>query len=1051
MSIQGEQLLAALRSVGNEDVNIRNASEQFIQEAMETKGCMLALFQVLNNQDVDKDTRQMAAIMFKQLVNREWAEEFYVGPANSALEAEQTYSVIREHILMALVNSPPPVAAQLKVCLRVILRADFPAKWPTFPQALMALFQSNDPPQIKAALSAVRIAGKVYEYLRMDSEKKEALKLGIIDPLFPMLLQLFQYLSTLSDENSLLLQNDVVKIFYRCVLHDAPVSLADPNVFLQWMTLFIGILTNLNVPAGQPEEETDRQRWPWWRIKTTIMQAVNRLYRVNDDILRRAKKLKKKKKTIPNPAKVAFATQFQNVYAGKYLEASLYLLSQISSGGYLTRNLLYELFSFTNRAAGQASTFAIMQPHLPAFMNGVVFRVVCLNESDREEWVDNPVEYLKTEIDNIGLYSLARTKAVEFACDLLSKRSKKYLVDFMNHLVQILGKYQADPTNLELAVQKEAALNFIGSLNSKLAASTEFKSALPQMLQMHVLPELKSPFGFLRSRAVWCIGRFLDHRMVGDAYTIFSDELVLECAQHVITLFQDEELVVRVFGSLALPVFLDYECVMDKIRPGLPHVLDQYLKLMNELDFENVVSAMKLVVDQFTDDMGPYAIRLCQGLTQRYLCLLDEVDDDSAFTALEVLSTMSSILSSTDDQPEVFYGVAHILLPAIEKTLSEDYMEFLDNVLMMLSHITQKIANPFSAEVWAIFPKLFECYHLFASDFIECILGPLDNYISRGNVLFLSDERHLQSVCRVFSELMSDEEALDVNVMAAIELVIVVLQYCPGSVDGIIEPVLQLALPVLQRALAKENDTRNASERKQFATKAFTELNLQLLCNCLIYNSNLTVSILNKFNALDFFLTNLLDSGLKYPRLHEKKICSLALSSILSCDMATMPQPLQTRMPLVVQQQLLLLKLLETERAEDEEEDDEDEEEEEEDDEEEPDDPGAEDHEDVATGGYDFHDILNNNLEQFLMMDEDDEGVQFDVTTPFDDVNEVIVFFEKSSALATTQPQAYQQLMAALVPEYQTLFQEFMQKAQQQQVAQQLEQAQAAQQQQLQQ
>jgi hypothetical protein len=47
------------------------------------------------------------------------------------------------------------------------------------------------------------------------------------------------------------------------------------------------------------------------------------------------------------------------------------------------------------------------------------------------------------------------------------------------------------------------------------------------------------------------------------------------------------------------------------LRPGLANVLKMYLKIMDEIDFEELVGALRVIVDTYEDEIAPYAVSLC--------------------------------------------------------------------------------------------------------------------------------------------------------------------------------------------------------------------------------------------------------------------------------------------------------------------------------------------------------------------------------------------------------------------------------------------------------
>lgn len=73
----------------------------------------------------------------------------------------------------------------------------------------------------------------------------------------------------------------------------------------------------------------------------------------------------------------------------------------------------------------------------------------------------------------------------------------------------------------------------------------------------------------------------------------------------------NEHLPVRVEAALALNGLLDHQIAVDFLRPGLETVLKTYLKIMDEIDFDELVQALQSLVDVYEEEIAPYAVSLC--------------------------------------------------------------------------------------------------------------------------------------------------------------------------------------------------------------------------------------------------------------------------------------------------------------------------------------------------------------------------------------------------------------------------------------------------------
>lgn len=83
-----------------------------------------------------------------------------------------------------------------------------------------------------------------------------------------------------------------------------------------------------------------------------------------------------------------------------------------------------------------------------------------------------------------------------------------------------------------------------------------------------------------------------------------------------------EHIAVRVDAALALSQLLDHEEAADLVKPALGNVLKIFLKIMDDIDFEDLVLALKKIVEIYGDDIAPYAVSLCQKLSEAHIRLM---------------------------------------------------------------------------------------------------------------------------------------------------------------------------------------------------------------------------------------------------------------------------------------------------------------------------------------------------------------------------------------------------------------------------------------------
>ena len=67
----------------------------------------------------------------------------------------------------------------------------------------------------------------------------------------------------------------------------------------------------------------------------------------------------------------------------------------------------------------------------------------------------------------------------------------------------------------------------------------------------------------------------------------------------------------RVNSAIALIKFLDQPAAVEFIRPGLDSVIKIYLKLIDDIDYDELIDSLKRIVEVFEDSIAPHALELC--------------------------------------------------------------------------------------------------------------------------------------------------------------------------------------------------------------------------------------------------------------------------------------------------------------------------------------------------------------------------------------------------------------------------------------------------------
>ncbi|KAK7273145.1 hypothetical protein RIF29_14191 [Crotalaria pallida] len=852
-------LQAALSSNPDE----RKAAELSLNQFQYAPQHLVRLLQIIVDNNCDMGVRQVASIHFKNFIAKKWS------PLESDGQQKISHSdkdMVRDHILVFVTQVPPLLRVQLGECLKTIIHSDYPEQWSHLLDWVKLNLQDQ---QVYGALFVLRILSRKYEF-KSDEERTPVYR--IVEETFPNVLSIFSKLVQIVNPSLEVadLIKLICKIFWSSIYLEIPKLLLDQNIFNAWMILFLNVLERPVPSEGQPVDAELRKSWGWWKVKKWTVHILNRLYTRFGDL------------KLQNPENRIFAQMFQKHYAGKILECHLNLLNVIRIGGYLPDRVVNLILQYLSNSISRNNMYAMLQPQLDVILFEIVFPLMCFNDNDKKLWDEDPHEYVRKGYDIIeDLYS-PRTAAMDFVSELVRKRGKENLQKFIQFIVEIFRRYDEAYLEHKPYRQKDGALLAIGALCDKLKQTEPYKSELEHMLVQHVFPEFSSHVGHLRAKASWVAGQY--------AHINFSDQNNFRKALHcVVSRIQDSELPVRVDSVFALRSFIEACKDLNEIRPILPQLLDEFFKLMNEVENEDLVFTLETIVDKFGEEMAPYAIGLCQNLAAAFWRCMnsaeadEESDDPGALAAVGCLRAISTILESVSRLPHLFVEIEPTLLPIMRKMLTTDGQEVFEEVLEIVSYMTF-FSPTISLDMWSLWPLMMEALADWAIDFFPNILVPLDNYISRGTAHFLAckEPDYQQSLWNMILSIMADKNVEDNDIVPAPKLIEVVFQNCRRQVDHWVEPYLRITVERLRRT------------EKTYLKCLF----MQVIADALYYNAALTLSILQEFGvaseifSLWFHLLQQVKKGgvrANFKREHEMKVCCLGLTSLLALPADQLP------------------------------------------------------------------------------------------------------------------------------------------------------------------
>ncbi|KZS92303.1 ARM repeat-containing protein [Sistotremastrum niveocremeum HHB9708] len=876
------------------DPNVQKAGELEIRKISDQEGLLPALMQIIATESIDAGVRQACTVFFKNRI-----QKYYVDPARARPDrpvvAMSDRAAIKANILRLLVIAPGRnTYVHVAASLRAIVANDFPEQWPGLIDEILQLLHSSEPREVTAGCIGLLEVVKSFRYRQGQTVLPD-----VITKTFPTLVEIAHKLlsepmaplTPQSPEVPFLL-HIILKTYKSTLVLNLSQHQQSPQSIVPWGRLLFAVV-NLQIPPELvPQDEEERGRSEWWKAKKWAYGTLDRLFHRFGNPSQLPSTLKKDY--------IAFAEHFVSSFAPEIIKTYLHQVELYISGQvWLSRKCQYLIFQFFTECVKPKSTWQLLKPHFQSLVSSFVFPQLSFSPNKQELWATDPVEYIRTSIDEYEDYNSPVSSATSFLVALASSRLKTTFLPILNFINSVLD---GNPT----PVQKFGAINMTSALAPFIMRHPTVRPAMEQFLVRHVLPDLTSPEPFLRAMACEVTSTLEKFDL---QWT--SPENLLVHYRGILRALDDPELPVRVHAALALNEMVKQHTeVAATTSPLVGKVIQDLLALADETDLDLLNTAMETMVDYFREELTPVAPQLTARLCESYLRLLREAnaqivdesemsvkvdldvtdqDDDKTFAAMGVAKTIGTIVSSLDSSPEILAQMQQTIIPIIRYTLETKAIDLFDNVYDLVDSLTFNLRS-IAPEMWTIFDLTYTLFKSDAVDFLDEMLPSLDNFLSFGKDMFIARPDYVAKILDIYVTTMTNDQLGENDRCNGCKLIEALMLNLRGHVDDTIPTIIDTSLKILDPPAE---------------TRSLRLANLEVLINTILYNP---VAALHTINArsqslLKLFFDKWFDavkSDKGFPRVHDKKLSILAMCGLLDLEPSQVPPSLQQGWPFLV-------------------------------------------------------------------------------------------------------------------------------------------------------
>jgi hypothetical protein len=437
----------------------------------------------------------------------------------------------------------------------------------------------------------------------------------------------------------------------------------------------------------------------------------------------------------------------------------------------------------------------------------------------------------------------------------------------------------------------------IGSLASViLGKKSPIADQVEYFFVRHVFPEFRSPHGFLRARACDTLEKFeqLDFKDPNNLMVIY---------RNILESMTDPELPVRVEAALALQPLIRHDVIRTSMQQNIPQIMQQLLKLANEVDVDALANVMEDFVEVFSAELTPFAVALSEQLRDTYMRIVSELLernaskggdedgygdflDDKSITALGVLQTIGTLILTLESTPDVLLHLETILMPVISITLENKLYDLYNEIFEIIDSCTFA-SKTISASMWQAFELIHKTFKAGAELYLEDMLPALDNYVAYGSDMLVQNPAYLNAVVGMVQDIFADEKVGGVDRICGCKLAETLMLNLRGHIDQYIPLFIEMAMRVIDAGEAR--------------TKSYRIHLMEMVINAIYYNAALSLQVLEAKGWTNKFFSAWFANIDNFRRVHDKKLSIAAISSLLTLPAGEVPVSVQQGWPRLLQ------------------------------------------------------------------------------------------------------------------------------------------------------
>lgn len=504
---------------------------------------------------------------------------------------------------------------------------------------------------------------------------------------------------------------------------------------------------------------------------------------------------------------------------------------------------------------------------------------MCYTDEDDDLWLNDPQEYIRRKFDIFEDF-ISPVSASQTFLNNCCKKKKGMLKNTIAFSVQVL---RSDTHN---ARSKDGALHMLGTVSDLLLKKKIYHEQINDMLCNYVLPFFNCEHPFLRARAAWVLHFFDDFEFDNEA----TLNQALNCLQSA--LLNDKELPVRVQAAISLQVFVhNQEKTKQFIEQNINNIIIAYLNVIKESQNDDVTNALQKIVIIFGDKVIPISYQILDNLVNTLIEIISGYSEssDSSIAIMGLLSAIDTVLMMIDSK-EILEQLEPIALKGVSYVLNQNLTEMHEECFNIVTSLTDK---KISEDMWKLYEYIYQI--LVKEGNVESLsdmMSALHNFLTIDPEGFLSNQNRIAAFYEICKAILLAKNTLEDDDCSMVKLIEVLFLQYRDKIDAFIPPFCEL---VFNRFMS------------ELITDDLHNMCIQTFIVVFYFKEDLFFQIMEKLqplypdiNVLQHFFEEWLNNINSFCGLHDRKVCALGFSKLLTLEPSKRPSVVDQIIPRII-------------------------------------------------------------------------------------------------------------------------------------------------------